>query len=330
MTIEKSGDRFNSGIVIRDVPLDLAYPGKQFWVSNSTTVAHQLSGAVPGSDAGAYDGSFNKPFATIDYAVGRCTAGRGDVIFVKPNHAETLANATSLLLDVAGVAVVGLGTGSSRPTISMSATTSNIPVSAANVTVYNLLFVPVTASTLTTSVFTVSGTALATDFTVQKCEFRDVSTTVAFTALLTGNATAANLSGLYFADNTVIFLATTAARTAIKLLEACNRVKVLRNTITGPGIDNTAILLAGSTFNHLQFELSGNIGWHPATSSTNGLFVSGSGSAWTGHAHRNYFWHLDNSSGIWIVATTKLAFSQNYSPITAVADKSAVVAPAAV
>lgn len=81
-----------------------------------------------------------QPFATIDYAVGRCAANNGDHIIVMPGHAETIAAATSLVLDVAGITIIGLGRGSDRPVLNFSATASSIPISAANIVLQNFLF----------------------------------------------------------------------------------------------------------------------------------------------------------------------------------------------
>jgi len=117
---------FASGVTIRGVPLTSTNPGEVFWVNNSTAIA---KGAVGGSDGN--DGTYRRPFSTIDYAIGRCTASRGDIVFVMPAHAETVT-AGSIDLDVAGVAVVGLGRGSNKPTLTFSATSSDVDMNAAN------------------------------------------------------------------------------------------------------------------------------------------------------------------------------------------------------
>ena len=78
-------------------------------------------------------------FTTIDSAIGACTANRGDVILVMAGHAETISAAGGIAADVAGVSIIGLGKGTSRPTLTLSATDSTIAVSAANVTFKNLV-----------------------------------------------------------------------------------------------------------------------------------------------------------------------------------------------
>src|SRR3990167_7067382 len=97
---------FAVGVTIRGVPLIQTNPGQVYWVYNGTAL---LPGQIGGSDGNK--GTFDQPFSTLDYAVSRCVADRGDIIFVKPGHAETIATATALAIDVAGVAVIGLGRG---------------------------------------------------------------------------------------------------------------------------------------------------------------------------------------------------------------------------
>jgi hypothetical protein len=107
---------FVGGVMLRGVPIAQTHPGKVFWVSNNTTGL--LAGQRGGSDGNR--GDFNSPFATLGYAITQCVANRGDIIFIKPGHAETVSSAGAIALNIAGVAVVGLGVGSSRPTFTLT------------------------------------------------------------------------------------------------------------------------------------------------------------------------------------------------------------------
>ncbi len=83
----------------------------------------------------------DNPFATIDYAVGKCTASNGDFIWVRPGHVETVTAAAGLDLDVAGITLWGEGSGSLRPRVNFTtATTADMDVDAANITIFNFLF----------------------------------------------------------------------------------------------------------------------------------------------------------------------------------------------
>ena len=82
----------------------------------------------------------SSPLATIDYAIGLCTANKGDTIIVLQGHAETLTAAGGITCDVAGVNIIGLGTGADRPEISFgTATSASVLVTAANVLIANIV-----------------------------------------------------------------------------------------------------------------------------------------------------------------------------------------------
>lgn len=94
------------------------------------------------SDTAGFGRNPEAPVATIDYAVGLCTANKGDIIYVAPGHTETLAAAADLALDVAGITIIGLGNGTNKPTVSFgTATTADVDIDAANITVKNIRFV---------------------------------------------------------------------------------------------------------------------------------------------------------------------------------------------
>ena len=154
---------FAAGVVIRGVPLIQTHPGRVYWVYNGTTLD---TGHKNGSNANK--GTFEAPFATIDYAIGQCRADKGDIIFVKPGHSEVVT-ATSIAIDVAGIALIGLGQGSARPTLSYTATTGNIALSANNVLMHNFLFTGDVDAI--TALMTVSGA----DVVLSKLEMRDVT-----------------------------------------------------------------------------------------------------------------------------------------------------------
>lgn len=103
--------------------------GKVFWVRSTT-----------GQDAPNGANSPDNPFASIDYAIGRCTAGNGDTIYVLPGHTEAVSAAGGITFDIAGVKVIGIGTGSERPTITLGTVdTATITVSAANCRLSNCI-----------------------------------------------------------------------------------------------------------------------------------------------------------------------------------------------
>jgi len=156
MAISNYPAGFANGVTVRGLPLLNAYPGQVFWVHSGT-----------GSDGNK--GTFDRPFSTIDYAIGRCTASRGDIIMVKAGHTETVSAAGGLALDVAGVAIIGTGTGGLRPTINFTATASTFTISAANCSIYNLLLTGGIDAVVSPVVVS------AADVAILNCEYRDVT-----------------------------------------------------------------------------------------------------------------------------------------------------------
>lgn len=317
---------FKNGLISRGLPLVQVQPGRVFWVSNSTTLTQ---GEVAGSNGN--DGTFYRPWATIQYALNQCSANHGDVVMVKPLHAEAIADAATLLLNKAGVAIIGLGSGSARPTLTFTtAVTANIPVTAANVSVQNFLFVANFLDIV--SVFTATSTNTPTDFNIEGCEFRDTSSVLNFISIVTGNVTASSMNGFRFAGNRVSSLGVTAATTAIVLASATDRVTIIDNYGNSAVLNDTAAILAAAAVQVTNLDLGRNIWQRPNTSSTGGSFVSGSGNAWVGMAYDNYFYQVDNSAGIWIATGhgSAMGYQNNYSPITGAVDKSGLINPVAV
>ena len=82
------------------------------------------------------------PFATVASAVASATANVGDLIVIAPGHTETIATAGGITCAVAGVTIIGLGTGASRPTFSFSGTAASWVISAASVYIANIRVTP--------------------------------------------------------------------------------------------------------------------------------------------------------------------------------------------
>jgi hypothetical protein len=136
--------------------------GDVWWVDSNGTGAGATA-SVPGT--------FEQPFSTLTYAISRATASKGDVIFVKPGHAETT---TAIAWSKAGVKVVGLGYGRNRPTFTATtAATDLINISAANAELRNVRLVGAA-----------SGNTALVDVAAADARFYDVSFEPAATPLM--------------------------------------------------------------------------------------------------------------------------------------------------
>ena len=110
--------------------IPLTNTGGQYWFVSSTL----------GSNGNP--GTFSSPFATLAYALANASLKINDTIVVEEGHTETVAAAAGLLANVAGVNIIGQGSGTSAPTFTFAtATTATFRITAAGVTVQGLKFV---------------------------------------------------------------------------------------------------------------------------------------------------------------------------------------------
>ncbi len=147
-----------------------------------------------GTDGAGYGGNPNAPCATLDYAIGLCTASKGDRVYVMPGHAETIVGAAGVALDVAGVSVFGLGVGRNRPVFTFTTSTAaSFDISAANCQVSGLVFVNgIDAQTAMVNV-------TAANAALRDCEFvlADASTQAALGLLASAAADRLTLERLH-------------------------------------------------------------------------------------------------------------------------------------
>jgi len=228
-------------------------PGKIFYV-DSTKGASNNSGTT-----------WPTAVATLDAAVNLCTADSGDKIMVAANHAETVATASAITLDVAGVTIECLGEGENRPTFSFSATASTIVISAASVTMTNFVVKPTIDSVV--SPIVVTGTDCVLDY-----EHQDTSATVeAVNSLLTTDAADRLTVNLKYRG----FLAGGACVNAIRLVG----VDSARIYVDFYGVASTAIVEFHTTACH-DIDIEG-IFYNDGTSLTKDVVDTATGSTWS-------------------------------------------------
>ncbi len=310
---------FPAGITLRGVPIQMTNPGAVFWVSNNNT--NLLTGVNGGTDSGP--GTFTQPFATLEYAIGRCKANRGDIIFVKSGHAETVSSATALNFDVAGVAVVGLGQGTTRPKFTLdTANTATIPVSAANMSIQNCQFVANFLSIA--AAFTL---AAAAEFTVQNCYFYDTSSILNFLNIVKSTGAANTVDGLTFNDNVVKNLGVTSNNTTVLTANDIDRLTMQRNYLKWAVQNNVAIgviVTAGVLTNLICTD---NMGYRPNTTTAGGSLINVGGTTSTGIVARNLVQTLTTTSDLLFTTTVGLAAFNNY--VTGVVGASGFLIPTA-
>lgn len=135
--------------------------------------------------------STGKPFATLDYAIGKCTANKGDTIYVMPNHAETITGVGGITADIAGINIIGIGKYNNRPRFLMDgAATVTFAVSAADVSISNIVFAA--GHSDVAKCFNVTGVGC----TIDRCDFVQNTTDENFLTEVEASGTANTADGL--------------------------------------------------------------------------------------------------------------------------------------
>lgn len=121
---------------ITDTVADIFVTGAVYWVNS-----------VTGNDANAGTNR-NAPKATLAGAISAATANNGDLIVIEADHSESLGSSVSI--SKAGLRIMGLGTGSSKPSFTVTAAVDGLNFSAARCEISNCRF-PAGTTTANTS-----------------------------------------------------------------------------------------------------------------------------------------------------------------------------------
>lgn len=285
---------FTSGVTVRGIPINIAHPGEVFWVNN-TGIGLGNTGA--GSDSGK--GTMQRPYSTIDYAIGKCRAGRGDIIMVAPGHAETITAAGGITMDVDGVCIYGLGVGSQRPTITYTtANTASVSWTADFCTMKNIRFVGNFLS-IAAAVLNSGGAS----WTIEDCTFRDTSATAGFLSCVTTTVSTNSDNGA-FLNNVRHSDATTTPGTALKVLNTTASLEIGNNRfIHSVAQENIAIVLDHGALVVRDLNLHHNKCYSVnVAQTTEGFLVKTSATTGSGIIYDNYVRSQDPSAAIMITA----------------------------
>lgn len=310
---------FLNGVTVQGIPIQVTNPGQVFWVYNGTALS---AGCVGGSNGNR--GTFTQPFATLDFAITQCVAGRGDIILMKSGHAETLSSATALRLQTEGVAIIGLGTGTDRPTFTLdTANTVTIPVSAEAISIQNVLF---KANFLNiAALFTIT---TGSRFTTQNCEFRDGSAILNFVTIYSVGTVTNACTGLTATNNNWYGLGT-AANSCFVNMAGSNRVlNLIGNYVTHAAVTGAGLMpiATGKVVTDAQI-LNNIINLVGSASLTTGIIITTDGTTNSGVIAGNFIQSLDATTEILVTASSGFKFFNNYYSGTA--DKSGYLLPAA-
>jgi hypothetical protein len=287
---------FNGGVSIRGLALMSTYSNELSYVDSN------------GSANG--DGTFTRPWATLQRAIDKATAGKGDIIVIKAGHAEAVISATALAFNKADITVIGLGKGTSRPTFTFTtANTATIAVSGANFSVENCRFIGNFLSIA--SCFTVG---VAPGFEVLGCFFDDTSATLGFLSILT-TTVSVNADGLVYSGNYRRSIATTTPGACISILGTITGVTVQNNYEVHTSISNNqAALLKHAALVVNSLLVTDNIIYSINTDTITGaIVVLTTATTGSGIIARNLVRHIDVAGAlVCTLAAVQYGLFENY------------------
>lgn len=244
--------------------------------------------------------------ATVDAAIGLCTANNDDVIILLPGHAETVT-ATSIALDVAGVRIIGLGKGLKRPTFTFSAAAATITVSAANCSWENCVYIANFADVA--AAFTLGA---AKDFRLENSDFLETGTDLNWFNIVVTGSTNNAADGLTVIGNYVLML-DAAGKAFISILGNLDRLLVTDNHVNTESTADAAQFITMSSKVCFGARILRNtliaLG---ATGTTVGIFITGSSTTSTGVVAYNLVTSLDTTTELFDTATLDFAHFENY------------------
>lgn len=185
--------------------------------------------------------SWTRAVATIDYAIGLCTANRGDVIYVAPGHTETISAAAGIVFDIAGVSCIGIGRGTKQPKVTFDTIiTADLDIDAANILIQNIHF------TANFADITAPIDVNAQFCTIRGCRFSETAVNMnAIIWILGGSTTTSSglvVEGCYCVDRD-------AANTHFVSLPGTDDGNIIRNNILHGDWGTAAIGAAGVVTN---------------------------------------------------------------------------------
>lgn len=241
-------------------------------------------------------------FATIDAAIGACSANAGDTIYVLPGHTEDVTNG-SIACDVAGVNFIGLGSGAMKPTLTFGATSSRINVTAANCTWQNFR--------LTAGIGDVV-TAFLHATAAQNSQYLDMEFTASSTFNFINQYTlgAANISDGCRWERNYVRTADTGQLALCVTAAAHNDLKFYNNYVVHAAAA-AGLLTAGSS-NLLGIDVRGNFVQTAQTDGAVGTLVITTSTASSGSIVDNDIKTADAAANVAVPIASKIYAARNY------------------
>lgn len=229
---------------------------------------------------------------TLNAGLARCRSGMGDIVYVLPGHVESITGADFFSSLVAGTNIVGLGTGTTRPTFTWTATASTFLFDVANTVLSNCILKIADSANAGVSVaapITVSAAGCA----IVGCQIRvdgdanDLATI--------GITTTAAADDFLFANNDV-YMATAAVCTTFLRLVGADRAKIIGNRIIGASSSVVVGLVQFITTDSLNVLMEDNFIQNNLAASSAAVSVSAGATTSSGFVNNLYMTVLDDAA----------------------------------
>lgn len=260
---------FSQGVTLRNVPIEVT-AGNVFWVDSNA-----------GGDGNK--GTYDRPFATLDYAIGRCAANNGDIIYLKPGHSESVSSAGAIACDVAGITIVGTGFGPDQAQFTFdTAATADIDVTGDGTRFINVRF---------TAGFADVAAAIdigASDVEFHSCRFDESATDLNYVVVMN---VADGEDRLWVND--CDYVGNDASNDHfIEMAGTHDGVKITGNRMFHLTAQTATVAMIESATAQNNILIADNV-FHSESAAVAAAFVVLTGTANTGLAVRNYMSHVD-------------------------------------
>lgn len=229
---------------------------------------------------------------TLNAGLARCRSGMGDIVFVLPGHTESITGADFMSSLVAGTYIIGVGTGTTRPTFTWTATASTFLFDVANTMLVNCILKLADSANAGVSV-TAPITVSAAGCGIVGCQIRvdgdanDLATI--------GITTTAAADDFLFKDNDV-YMATAATCTTFLRLVGADRAKIVGNRIIGATSSVVVGLVQFITTDSLNVLMEDNWIYNTLSVSSAAVSVSAGATSSSGFVNHLYMTVLDDAA----------------------------------
>ena len=196
----------------------------------------------------SYDGrDSTKPFSTITYALTKCTANKGDIIYAMPSHIEP----ADVNINVAGVSLIGIGWGGLRPQLRLVTNTSaSLEISSCDVLVSNILL----HTTIDAMAHAVE--VLADDAYLHKIEWFQVNSSNTPAIVIDCASTAQRMT---IDDCWLIALGTCSGGCSLIQIDGADGHKLVNNFIYGVGANHGLVSCSTAGSNLYNLLIDNNV-----------------------------------------------------------------------